>query len=97
MDGYMAGDMEGDMDGDDDERSEAPSEKVFDVTKCPRCMWMVEQQINDLPNFDPTEPRTMMTPVRYELLFKFLENPEYSKLFVWVDTEAPYELVFSYD
>lgn len=58
---------------------------------------MVEQQINDLPNFDPTEPRTMMTPVRYELLYKFLENPEYSKLFVWVDTEAPYELVFSYD
>jgi hypothetical protein len=36
MDGDMAGDMEGDMDGDDDERSEAPSEKVFDVTKCPR-------------------------------------------------------------
>lgn len=40
MDGDMAGDMEGDMDGDDDERSEAPSEKVFDVTKCPRkCLY----------------------------------------------------------
>ena len=58
---------------------------------------MVEQQINDLPNFDPTEPAQMMTHVQYELLYKFLENVEYSKLFVWVDQAEPHGLVFSYD
>ena len=48
-------------------------------------MWMVEQPINDLPNYDPTEPAQMMTVIQYELMYKFLEDSEYSKLFVWVD------------
>ena len=36
MDGAMEGEMGEGMDDDDDEKSEAPSEKVFDITKCPR-------------------------------------------------------------
>ena len=46
---------------------------------------MIDKYISQLANFDPNDPRTSMTPARYQLLYNFLTDTSYTKLFVWVD------------
>lgn len=58
---------------------------------------MITKYINELTNFDPVAPRTVMNEERVKLLYEFLENKDQKKLFVWVGFEAPFELQFSYD
>jgi len=99
MDGTMnAMDGEG-MDGEgmDEMEDQEPVEEVFDVTKCPRCQFMSEKYISQLANYDAADPKTAMTPARFQLLYNFLTDPLYTKLFVYVDFKEPKELVFNYD
>lgn len=58
---------------------------------------MSEKYISQLANYDAADPKTAMTPARFQLLYNFLTDPLYTKLFVYVDFKEPKELVFNYD
>ena len=50
----------------------------------------------ELTNYRADEPGTVPTNERLSQFYAFLEKPDYSKFFVWVDFDAP-ELRWSFE
>ena len=50
----------------------------------------------ELTNYRADEPGTAPTNERLSQFYAFLEKPDYSKFFVWVDFDAP-ELRWSFE
>ena len=50
--------------------------------------WMLKY-LEDLMNYNPEEEATAPTNERLSRFYHFLEKPDYSKFFVWVDFENP--------
>jgi len=96
MDGEMEGDADAplvDMDGnpiDMEEEEEVKVEEVDkDYSKDPRIQWMLKF-LDEIMNYKAEEEATAPTNERLSQFVAFLDKPDYSKFFVWVDFNEHY-------